>query len=233
VSVELEVLADPAPACAALLLGAAIGGGHLVITGGTTAGAAYVEFAAAVRTVGLDLSRTTFWFSDERCVPPDDRLSNYGVLKRTLLDPVSDLARPVVRRMQGELGPFDAADAYERELSEHGPGGFELVLLGMGSDAHIASLFPDQHTLSERSRQVVGVRDAGLEPFVPRVSLTLPALVRGERIVVLVTGEAKAQAVAAAFGPEARPDPSVPASLLAAQANEVIVLLDRAAAGRL
>ena len=85
-----------------------------------------------------------------------------------------------------------------------------LVLLGIGSDGHLASLFPDQSSLSERSRLVVGVEQAGLEPFVSRVSLTFPALVNSRQIVLLATGASKAAAVAAAFGPDARPDPHVP-----------------------
>jgi 6-phosphogluconolactonase len=91
-------------------------------------------------------------------------------------------------------------------------------------------LFPDQETLSERSRLVVGVPEAGLEPFVPRVSLTLSALASAKQIVFLVSGGSKADAVSAAFGPDAKPDPKVPASLLPPLAAEVTVLLDEAAA---
>ncbi|HEY6398360.1 MAG TPA: 6-phosphogluconolactonase, partial [Solirubrobacteraceae bacterium] len=88
----------------------------------------------------------------------------------------------------------------------------------------------DQPTVSERSRVVVGVEQAGLEPYVPRVSLTLPALALGRRVVVLATGESKAKAVAAAFSPHSRPDPHVPASLLASTVRELTVLVDPAAA---
>ena len=87
---------------------------------------------------------------------------------------------------------------------------FDLVLLGIGPDGHCASLFPDQASLSERSRLVVGVEEAGFEPFVPRVSMTLPALTRARQVVFLATGESKAGPVAAAFGPAAKPDPHVP-----------------------
>ena len=77
------------------------------------------------------------------------------------------------------------------------------------------------------------MEEAGLEPFVPRVSLTLSALGTAKRTVFLVSGESKADAVAAAFGPEATPDPHVPASMLVPLANELTVLLDPAAASRL
>src|SRR5204863_8939262 len=97
-------------------------------------------------------------------------------------------------------------------------------------DGHTASLFPGQPTLSVRERLVVGVGKAGLEPFVPRVTMTLPALGAGRRIVFLASGESKAAAVSAAFGPDAKPDPKVPAAMLPPFASEVTVLLDPAAA---
>jgi 6-phosphogluconolactonase len=228
--VEIEVLEDPARACAAMLVGACAGHGHVVLTGGSTPGAAYQALAEAIRSVGVDVSHTTVWFSDERCVPPDDERSNYRMVKEALLDPLSGGSRPGVRRMKAELGPQAGAQDYERELHEADPRRFELILLGIGPDGHIASLFPDQGTLSERSRLAIGVEQAGLEPYVPRVSLTLPALALGRRVVVLATGESKAKAVAEAFSSYSRPDPHVPASLLASNVSELTVLLDPPAA---
>lgn len=230
---QIEVLDDPARACAALLLSAVLHGGDLVMTGGSTAGPAYEELASALREVGGDLGSTTLWFGDERCVPPHDERSNYRLVKQTLLDPLSDLPAPTVMRIHGELGPEKAAEAYERQLQELEEPEFDLLLLGLGPDGHCASLFPDQPSLGERARLVLGVPEAGLEPFVPRVSLTLSGLANAKQTVFLVTGESKADAVAAAFGPDATPDPHVPASLLVPLANELKVLLDPAAAARL
>ena len=232
-AVEIEILDDPARACAAMLVGIAAGGGDIVLTGGSTPRAAYGEFVEAVRTVGIDVSGCTMWFGDERCVPPEDERSNYGMAKASLFDPLGELPSPTVHRIRGELGPGPAADEYERELRAAGAPQFDLVLLGIGSDGHLASLFPDQGSLSERSRLVLGVEQAGLEPYVPRVTLTFPALVNSRQIVFLATGKSKAEAVAAAFGPDATPDPGMPSSLLPPMAKEVKVLLDRAAAGRL
>jgi 6-phosphogluconolactonase len=230
---EIEIFDDPARACAAMLVGIAAGGGHMVLTGGSTPRAAYGEFVEAVRTVGIDVSRCTLWFSDERCVPPEDERSNYGMVRDSLLDPLGhSRGLPTVHRMQGELGPGPGAEEYERELRDAGPPRFDLVLLGIGPDGHLASMFPDQESLSERSRLVVGVPEAGLEPYVPRVTMTFPSLINARQIVFLATGASKADAVAAAFGPDAKPDPHVPSSLLAPQAREVKVLLDRDA-GRL
>jgi 6-phosphogluconolactonase len=230
---DIQVLDDPARACAALLLSAVLHGGDVVLTGGSTPGAAYEELANAVRAAGGGLGSTTLWFSDERCVPPHDELSNYRLVKQTLLDPLSDLTAPTVMRMHGELGPRKAADAYERQLQEAGEPEFDLLLLGLGPDGHIASLFPDQPSLGERARLVVGVDDAGLEPYVPRVSLTLSALASARHTVFLVIGESKAEAVAGAFGRGARPDPQIPASMLVPLASDLKVLLDPAAAARL
>jgi 6-phosphogluconolactonase len=228
--VEIEVLEDPARACAAMLVGACAGHGHVVLTGGSTPCVAYQALANAIGVVGVDVSHTTLWFSDERCVAPDDERSNYRMVKEALLDQLSHESQPSVRRMKAELGPKAGAEDYERELHEADPRRFELILLGIGPDGHIASLFPDQGTLSERSRLVVGVEEAGLEPYVPRVSLTLAALALGRRVVVLATGESKAKAVAAAFGPRSRADAHVPASLLAGSVRELTVLLDPPAA---
>lgn len=232
-SLRLEIVDDPSRAASAMLLSAMLGGRDVVLTGGSTPQPAYEELARAVRAVGHDLRDTTIWFSDDRCVPPDDERSNYRLVKQSLLDPLADMPRPAVRRIRGELGPEEAAEAYERELDEAGEPEFSLVLLGIGPDGHLASMFPDQASLSERSRLVVGVPESGLEPFVPRVTLTLPALANAEHVVFLVTGAGKADAVAAAFGPDAEPDPHVPSSMLVPLAKELTVLLDPAAAGRL
>jgi 6-phosphogluconolactonase len=227
-SVRLDVLADPAAACAELLVSTARAGGHVVLTGGSTPREAY-ERASSSPDAWRD---ATVWFGDERCVPPDDDLSNFKLANEALFERLGDV-RPTVHRMRGELGPAAAADEYERELLDAGPPRFDLLLLGLGPDAHIASLFGDQESLSERSRLVVGVEQAGHEPFVPRVSMTFKALALARSIVLLVAGESKADAVAEAFGPDAKPDPHFPASLLPSVAGEVTVLLDEAAATRI
>ena len=75
---EIEVVDDPGRACSAMLVGVAAGGGHIVLTGGSTPRAAYGEFVDAVDAVGIDVSACTMWFGDERCVPPEDERSNYS-----------------------------------------------------------------------------------------------------------------------------------------------------------
>ncbi len=230
---EIQVVDDPARACAAMLVGAAASGDDIVLTGGSTPRAAYEEFARAVREVDVDISDARFWFGDERCVAPEDERSNFGMARAAMFEPLSDRAEPEIHRMQGELGPEAGADDYERQLEQAGRPAFDLLLLGIGPDGHTASLFPDQDTVQERSRLVVPVPEAGLEPFVPRISFTFTTIALAKKVVVLATGSGKADAVAAAFGPGVRPNPHVPSSFLRETAADLLVLLDSAAAARL
>ena len=215
---DLEITDHPAEAAAALLAGAT---GHLCITGGSTPRAAY-ERAAELRD---DWSGVEFWFTDERCVGPGHEHSNYRMASEALLGQATGAA---AHRMQGELGPEEGARAYEREYRQAGSPTLDLVLLGMGPDAHICSLFPRDDALGERERPVVGVETPGMAPLVSRITLTLPVVNAARRIVFLVTGEDKADAVARAFS--GRPDPMAPGSLVEGNA---VALLDPAAAARL
>ena len=222
---EIQVVEDPAAMVADLLVQAARDGRHIVLTGGSTPRRAY-ELAAAA---GADWSSATVWFGDERCVAPEDERSNYGMAAAALLDRLPEDRRPRVFRMPGEAGPDAGADAYERQLRDalgDAPR-FDLLLLGLGDDGHMASLFPARREVEETDRLVVGVADAGLAPFVPRISLTVPVINAAERIVFLVAGAGKAPAVARAFGGEV--NPAVPGSL----ARDPLVVLDPAAAAEL
>jgi 6-phosphogluconolactonase len=223
--VDVRVLDDPASAAADLLRESARAGQDIVLTGGSTPARAY-ELAA-----DADWSRARIWFSDDRCVGPDDELSNYRLVKESLLDRIEGGA-PEVHRIRGERGPHPGADDYDRDiretLGEHIPR-FDLVLLGLGSDAHVASLFPGHASLKVADRATVGEEEAGLEPFVPRVSLTLAALNNGRHVVFLVTGGSKAEAVEKAFRRD--PSPDAPGSLVRPRDGRMTVLLDPAAAG--
>lgn len=222
---EISVVEDPAAVVADLLGEAAAAGQHVVLTGGSTPAEAYRRVAGA----GTDWSAATVWFGDERCVPPGDERSNYGMAAATLLDRLPADARPRVFRMRGEAGPEAGAAAYERDLREalgdHPR--FDLLLLGLGDDGHMASLFPGRPAVEERESLVVGVADAGMPPFVSRISLTVPVINAAHRVVFLVSGAAKAPAVARAFGRPA--NPAVPASLV----EDPLVILDDAAASEL
>ena len=226
-SAEIRVVEDPAAEVAELLTEAALEGGHVVLTGGSSPKRAY-ELAAQR---DADWSAATVWFSDERCVPPSHPDSNFGMAERSLLMQLS--VGPRVVRMEGELGPDAGAGAYEAEIraSMGSDPRWNLLLLGMGPDGHVASLFPGKPELEERSRLAVGVPLAGMEPQVPRISLTLPAIGSARTAVLLITGEGKADTVARAFGPE--PDRTLPAAHVDLRYGTLTVLLDEAAAAKL
>jgi len=211
---DFQVSDDPAGAAAALLADVT---GDLCITGGSTPRAAYEQLT--------DLRAEAIWFTDERCVAPDHEHSNFRMADEALLSRVTG---PTVHRMKGELGPARGAADYERQYEAAGEPSFDLILLGLGPDAHTCSLFPGDDALGERDRPVVGVETPGMAPLVSRITLTLPVVNGSRQIVFLVTGEDKAGAVARAFA--ASPDPSAPASLVD---GEVTVLLDEAAARNL
>lgn len=222
--VELVVLEDANAVTAVVadvLARAARDGGHIALTGGRTPELAYEEAAKLEH----DWSNVELWWSDERCVQPGDELSNYALAKRTLLD---NLGSPPcqVHRIKGELGKKRAAEDYEREL---GDTVFDLELLGVGPDGHVASLFPNAPTLQQRKRVVPA--DAGLGPFVDRVTLSISALNSARTIVFALTGAEKADAAHRAFAAE--PSPETPASLVRATDGRTTAILDRAAAAKL
>jgi 6-phosphogluconolactonase len=235
-TIDIQVVDDPAQVCADMLTAAAATGEDLVLTGGSNPKRSY-ELAATGSPE--QWAGAKIWLTDDRCVEPTDPLSNYAMIKTALLDPLVAAGVQVdyCRRIFGERGYEQGALEYEREL-EHvggGPGAirFGLVLLGIGPDTHICSMFPGQESLNERSRMVVGVPVAGMEPFVPRVTLTFAALSRASRVLLMATGADKADAISAAFADDAPSTNDVPASLLKEHVEEITVLLDEAAASRL
>ena len=214
--VDVRVVDDPARAAAELLAEVS---GNVALSGGGTVGRAY-ELVAELRPNWMDM---TIWFGDERAVPPDDDRSNYRLARETLLDRLH--VQPTIHRIQGELGAAEAARLYERELEDVT---LDLALNGIGTDGHTASLFPGAPGLEERARRVAAA-DPGLEPFVERVTMTLPVFAAARLLIYLVTGESKAEAVRRAFAYD--PSPGTPASLI--RGVETIAILDAAAASRL
>ena len=224
---DLHVVDDPAVPVGELLAEQARRGGSIVLTGGSGPGDAY-RLAAELEP---DWSKVTLWWGDDRCVPPEHELSNYRLAKETLLDHLQ--RQPAeVHRIRGELQPAAAADELDRALETAALEGVELdlMLLGLGPDAHVASLFPGSAQLGVEDRRATS-GSAGLEPFVDRVTMTMPELRSAKRIVFIVTGESKADAVASAFAGEISPD--APASLVRLAPVRVEVFLDRAAASKL
>jgi 6-phosphogluconolactonase len=224
---QITVVEDPGAAVAERLTAAAVQGADIVLTGGSTPRGAY----AIAAEHDADWSYATFWFADERCVPPDHPDSNFAMAHGALISRLTN--PPRVMRMEGELGHAAAAGAYEALLREQlgNDPRFDLVLLGMGPDAHVASLFPGKPELEETRRLVTGVPLAGLEPQVPRVTLTLPVLNRARVVDFLVAGADKAPAIARAFGDS--PDPEAPAARVRPEDGSIFVFVDEAAAALL
>jgi 6-phosphogluconolactonase len=225
-AVDITVVADPAEAArlvAERLAEQARAGGGIVLTGGSTPRHAY-EIAAELES---DWSKVELWWGDERCVPPGDQRSNYAMAKAALLDRLEG-APAGVHRMQGELGRDDGVAEYRHELTD--VGAFDLVLLGLGPDGHVASLFPNFPTLDVTSRDVVG-SESGYEPFVDRISMTLSRLCNTDELLFLATGEDKAEAVSHAFAD--KPSHATPGSLARAAGGTTRAILDRAAAAKL
>jgi 6-phosphogluconolactonase len=218
---DLHIVDDPAAAVGELLAEQARRGGSIVLTGGSTPGSAYRRAAELRR----DWSNVTLWWGDERCVPPDDERSNYRLAKETLLD-LLEKPPSATNRIRGEAPPAEAAAELDAALAGVR---LDLLLLGLGPDGHMASLFPGSPQLEVTDRRVTD-GPAGLEPWVHRVTFTVPTIQSAQRVVFLVSGASKAEAVQRAFGGDISAD--VPASL-SRQAPRVEVFLDRAAGDKL
>ena len=190
------------------------------LTGGTTPKKMYEALARDPTRVPWQ--RVHLFWGDERAVPPGHADSNYGMAHEALLAHVS-IPAGQVHRMRGEWPAHEAAAAYERELM----GTFDLMLLGLGEDAHIASIFPGSAVIEERVRLTAAPWVAHLDAY--RITLTPQALLDARHIVMLVAGSKKADAVKAAIeGPD---DPRRwPAQLLRAAGDRVEWLIDRASA---
>src|SRR5438067_8947516 len=202
----------------------------IALSGGSTPKAVYERLAETP----YDWSDVNVFFGDERCVPPDHEDSNYRMAAEALLNslPSESDGGPAVHRIPGERGPNAGAEDYERELREtlgEEMPRLDLVLLGLGPDAHVASLFPGQPTLEVRDRLAVGVDQAGHEPYVPRVTLTMPVLNAAREVLFLVTGTGKAEAVRRAFV-TGTPSPEAPGSMVRPIDGELTLVLDEAAA---
>jgi 6-phosphogluconolactonase len=227
--IDVRVVEDPAAEVADRLVDAATAGGHLALSGGSTPRRAY-ELAA--RT-DADLSAATLWLGDERVVPPEDGRSNLRLVRESLVERLPAERRPRLMAVDTSLEPDAAAAAYEallRETLGDDPR-MDLALMGLGPDAHTASLFPGKPAVEETQRLVVGVPEAGMEPQVPRVTLTLPLFNASREVVFLVTGADKAPAVRRAFGDP--PDPSAPSTHVRPGAGTLRLVLDSAAAAEL
>jgi 6-phosphogluconolactonase len=207
---------------------------NLCLTGGTTPERTY-DLLATRFELSVDWKEVHFYWGDERSLPPDDPASNYGMANRTILSKLK-IKPDQIHRVRGEDKPEDAAREYEEELRSRlnlGDGEFprfDLMLLGLGTNCHMLSLFPGIPALHEEHRLVVPVE---VEDKVRhRVTMTAPVMNNSARIMFLVSGENKAAAVKNVL--EGKDDPEcVPAHLVAPKDGVVIWMMDKAAASQL
>jgi 6-phosphogluconolactonase len=200
------------------------------LTGGSSPEGLYRLLASEPYRARLPWDRVHWFMGDDRFVPATDGLSNMGMARRLFLDRVGVPADHVHPIPTDSDTPDAAALSYEAALKEfYGRDHleparplFDLVLMGLGDDGHTASLFPHAPALDEAKRWVVGVAQAGLAPFVARVSLTFPTLASTREMLFLVTGADKRDLLARVFSGE-----DLPANRARAD-GEVVWLVDRA-----
>jgi 6-phosphogluconolactonase len=199
---------------------------HLALSGGTTPGRTYELLAEEMS----DWEAVEVWFADERCVGADDEQSNYRLASETLLGPAR-IPPERVHRMEGELGAEQGAARYARALQahvasrEHDLPVLDVIVLGIGPDGHVASLFPGAPALDAGARELcLPVHDSP-KPPPERITLSLAVLRAARRCLLLATSAEKSDAVAAMLD---EPSRHVPASLL--ERDRLSVIVDDAAA---
>lgn len=202
------------------------------LAGGSTPRGLYALLAEEPFRAGVPWGAVHLFWGDERCVPPGHPRSNFRMAREALLSRVP-LPPENVHRVRGELPPARAAEEYGRELraffGAEGPR-FDLLHLGVGGDAHTASLFPFSPALRERERWAVPTLHPGSGE--PRVTLTVPVLNAARRVELLATGTEKAEVVRAVVRGALDPF-RLPAQLVRPREGEAHWVLDRAAAERI
>lgn len=213
---------------------AARGRFHVALSGGGTPRSLYRRLAQAPLSERVAWDKVHVYFSDERTVPPDHEDSNYRMAKEALLEHVP-IPAAQIHRIEGEsLDPHAAALKYTRILTKHlplssqGVAQFDLLMLGLGQDGHVASLFPATPVLHERARLVEAVEVEKLHAW--RITLTLPMIDHARHVMILVSGEDKAPIVRDVF--TTRRTPPYPVQLINPQ-GVLEWYLDQAAAALL
>jgi len=206
----------------------------VALAGGSTPRGVYSQLATEEQsgTNRLPWDRIHVFFGDERCVPPDHAESNFRMASESLLARVP-IPPANVHRLQGEDDPERAAEAAERDLRgffRTGPPRFDLILLGLGTDGHTASLFPETEALRETDRPVIANWVPKLNAY--RLTLTFPVLNHVAEVVFLVTGVEKAKVLRETLQPSAD-SPAHPARSVHPTRGRLLWLVDEAAAGEL
>lgn len=200
---DRDALADDAASWILERLASAVAQGdpvHVALTGGSLAPVLLAAVLRAAPASGVDLTRVDWWWGDERFVPLDSPDRNDLVALRDFLEPLGVPDSRIHRVPGPESVPSaeEAAAAYARELDAHQVSTFEVVVLGIGPDGHVASLFPGRDELTLVEPRTTAVHDSP-KPPPDRVTLTLPTLGSNRAVLFMAAGEEKAQAVTAAM----------------------------------
>jgi 6-phosphogluconolactonase len=185
------------------------------VTGGSTA----LLFLGALREAAVNWSRITLFWGDERAVPPDSPESNYGLTEQMLLTPLGSKA-PNAIRMPAELPDLESA---AREYAARLPAMLDLLILGVGDDGHVCSLFPGHPALWEASALVVPIEDSP-KPPPRRLTLTMGYVLRSRQIWIVAVGERKRVLLQRAIQKQ---QPATPLDLVVAQAPRVTIFTDQ------
>ncbi|HEY6640221.1 MAG TPA: 6-phosphogluconolactonase [Nitrospiraceae bacterium] len=209
----------------------------IALSGGTTPEILYRALTSPAFADRFDWSRTTFFFSDERCVPPDDPRSNYALAKKSLFTPLNIMPSQVYRMVGESHDHQAAAHEYEQQLrlatntSPSVQPSLDLVLLGLGEDGHTASLFPGASILRDHQHLIAATQSPKDPPN--RLTMTLAAINRASVILFLVAGAGKAGVVRAILDPKTEAERQLPAALITPEEGRLIWFLDQAAAAEL
>jgi 6-phosphogluconolactonase len=205
----------------------------VALSGGSTPRAMFELLASPDFAEDIDWPNIHFFWSDERCVPPDDERSNYAQALKALLAPLA-IADGNVHRMRGELDPHSGAVDYNEQLAAFfgSAVAFDLIYLGLGPDGHTASLFPGSAALGVVDQSCTAVHEPGNQVAPWRLTLTYPALNAARCDMFLVEGNGKAEVLASVLeGP--RDIQHLPAQGVAPANGTLVWLVDKAAAGKL
>ena len=199
----------------------------VALSGGATPKALYEALASSALISRINWNRVYIFWGDERCVPPGDKESNYRLAYESLL-----LHAPIppenVHRIHGELPPARAAQGYLHRLTEffslieHEMPRFDLILLGLGIDGHIASIFPNSTALKEKSRMVMEQYVEKLEKW--RVTITPPVINHAANVAFIVSGAEKAEVLRAVLNGPYLPEryPAQMINLIAGKMNWIV-----------
>lgn len=206
----------------------------IALSGGSTPRVLYGLLGDEPYRSQIDWSQVEFFWSDERCVPPDSSDSNYQLAQEVLLSkvpiPASQIHRMPADKSDRDAASLEYTQEMQRVFGTDGIPSFDLLQLGMGPEGHTASLFPHQPSLHEQQRLVMPVNVP--KPPPPRLTFTPPLLNAAKHVLFLVTGVDKADAVQAVLEGGYQPE-EYPAQIVRPPHGDVTWMLDTAAAGKL